>query len=178
MDNYFQTQIHYSYVSIWQWYQDTFYWVGCSMSLSLNVKFIAVVPLLPKANHFLLNAFVILGVQECSVRHIFTEKEATSNTTFGNPPLPWLHSPLTHLPLVLHISVSELGQHCFRQWLVVWSARNHYLNQWWLIVNWTLRKKNSVKFKSKCNAFYSWKCTWKSHWRNSGHFVRGGGGGG
>ena len=42
---------------------------------------------------------------------------------------------LTHLPLVLHICVSELGQHWFR------SAPSHYLNQRWLIINWTLHNK-------------------------------------
>ena len=48
---------------------------------------------------------------------------------------------LTHLPLVLHICVGELGQHWFRQWFVACSAPSHYLNQCWLIVNWTLRNK-------------------------------------
>ena len=53
---------------------------------------------------------------------------------------------LSHLPLVPHICVSELGKHWFRQWLVASSAPSHYLNQCWLIVNWTLRntpQKNS-----------------------------------
>ena len=45
---------------------------------------------------------------------------------------------LTHLPLVAHICVSESGQHWFRYWLVACSAPSHYLNQCWLIVNWTL----------------------------------------
>ena len=39
----------------------------------------------------------------------------------------------THLPRVPHICVSEL--------LVAWSAPSHYLNQYWLIGNWTLRNK-------------------------------------
>ena len=33
----------------------------------------------------------------------------------------------THLPLVPHICVSELGQHWFRSWLVAYSAPSHYL---------------------------------------------------
>ena len=49
--------------------------------------------------------------------------------------------PLTNLPWVLHICISELGQHWFRQWLVACSAPSHYLNQCSLIVNWTLRNK-------------------------------------
>ena len=48
-----------------------------------------------------------------------------------------------------HICVSELGKHCFRQWLVACSAPSHYLNQWWLIVNWTLR--NKLKWNSNQN---------------------------
>ena len=44
---------------------------------------------------------------------------------------------LTHLTLVPHICVRELGQHWLRQWLVACSAPSHCLNQCWLIVNWT-----------------------------------------
>ena len=40
--------------------------------------------------------------------------------------------------LAPHICVRELGQHWFREWLVAWSAPSHYLNRWWLIVNWPL----------------------------------------
>ena len=35
----------------------------------------------------------------------------------------------------------QTKQHWFRQWLVAWPAPSHYLNQFWLIVNWTLRNK-------------------------------------
>ena len=45
---------------------------------------------------------------------------------------------LTHLPLVPHICIIESGQHWFRWWLVAYSAPSHYLNQYWVIVNWTL----------------------------------------
>ena len=37
--------------------------------------------------------------------------------------------PLSHLPLLPHICVSKLGHHCFRQWLVAWSAPSQYLKQ-------------------------------------------------
>ena len=40
-----------------------------------------------------------------------------------------------------HRCVSESDQHCFRQWLAACSAPSHYLNQCWLLVNWTLRDK-------------------------------------
>ena len=43
----------------------------------------------------------------------------------------------THLPLVLHICVSEVGHHWSRSWLFTWSAPVHCLNQCLLIVNWT-----------------------------------------
>ena len=54
--------------------------------------------------------------------------------------------------LVLHICVSELGQHWFRQWIVAWSAQSHYLNQWWNIVNFILRNKLQWKL-IKMSAF-------------------------
>ena len=38
---------------------------------------------------------------------------------------------------VTHIWVGKLGQHCFKYWLVACSAPNHYLNQCWVITNWT-----------------------------------------
>ena len=51
---------------------------------------------------------------------------------------------LTHLPLVLHICVSELGQHWRRrdaEETPPKRRRSHYLKQCWFIVNWTLRNK-------------------------------------
>ena len=50
-------------------------------------------------------------------------------------------SILTHLSLVLHICVSESGQHWFRQWFVAYSVPYHYLKHFWVIVNCTLRNK-------------------------------------
>ena len=38
----------------------------------------------------------------------------------------------------MHICVTNLDHHWFRWWLVTCSAPNHYLNQYWSIVNWTL----------------------------------------
>ena len=40
--------------------------------------------------------------------------------------------------LVWHICVSESCQLWFRKWLVAYSAPSHYLNQCWIIYNWTL----------------------------------------
>ena len=46
---------------------------------------------------------------------------------------------------------------------------SYYLNQCWVIVNWTPRNKLQWKYKT----FHSQKCTWKDRLRNGGHFVRG-----
>ena len=78
---------------------------------------------------------------------------------------------LTLLRLVTHICVCELGQHWFRQWLVVSSAPSHCPNQRWLIVNWTLRNKLQGNFNwnsyifIKENAFENVVCI------DGGHFV-------
>ena len=61
--------------------------------------------------------------------------------------------PLTHLPLVSHICVCQLGQHWFRKWLVAYLAPNHYLNQCWLIVNWTPRNKLQWNFDQNTKFF-------------------------
>ena len=37
-------------------------------------------------------------------------------------------------------------------WLVTSSVPSHYLNKWWLIVNWTLYQQTSVWFQSKYNS--------------------------
>ena len=60
---------------------------------------------------------------------------------------------LTHLPLVSRIWVSESGQHWFRKWLVAYSAPRHYLNQCWVIVNWTLRNKRQWNFNQNEKKF-------------------------
>ena len=41
------------------------------------------------------------------------------------------------------------NHHWFRWWLVAWSAPSHYLNQCWIVVNWTL--KNIFQWKSNQN---------------------------
>ena len=53
---------------------------------------------------------------------------------------------LTHI-LVPHICVNELGQHWFRLWHVACSAPSCYLNQCWLIVNWSHRNKLRWNYK-------------------------------
>ena len=51
---------------------------------------------------------------------------------------------LTHIPLV-----SESGRHLFRQWVVACLAPSHYINQHWVIVNWTLRGTNFIEILIK-----------------------------
>ena len=46
---------------------------------------------------------------------------------------------LTHLPLLLHICITDMSQHWFRYWLITWMVPNHYLNQYWHIINYTPR---------------------------------------
>ena len=38
-------------------------------------------------------------------------------------------------------SLRPSDHHWFRKWLVAWPAPSHYLNQCWVIVNWTFRNK-------------------------------------
>ena len=65
----------------------------------------------------------------------------------------WNHRLLTHLPLVPHICVSESRQHWFIKWLVTYSAPSHYLNQCWVIVNWTLGNKLQWNFNQNAQLF-------------------------
>ena len=80
---------------------------------------------------------------------------------------------LTHLPLVPHICVGDLGQHWFQKWLVAYSAPSHYLNQCCDIVNWTLSSKLQWNLNRNSdiliheNAFQNIVCT------SGGHFVQG-----
>ena len=46
---------------------------------------------------------------------------------------------LTHWGLMRHICVGKLYHHWLKPWLVACSATTHYLNQWWCIVNDTLK---------------------------------------
>ena len=52
-------------------------------------------------------------------------------------------------------------------------ASSHYINQCWVIVNWTLRNKLQWNFDQKYEIFHSRKCIWKYRLQNGGHFVGG-----
>ena len=45
------------------------------------------------------------------------------------------------------------NHHWFRWWLVTWPAPNHYLNQCWNIVNWTIRNKLQWNLNRNSNIF-------------------------
>ena len=79
---------------------------------------------------------------------------------------------LTYLPLVSHIWVSESDQHWFRKWLVAYSVPSHYLNQSWVIVNWTLSNKLQRNLTEIQN-FHSQKCIWKYCLQKCYYFVQG-----
>ena len=64
-----------------------------------------------------------------------------------------------------------MGQHLFRKRLGSCSVPNHYMNQCWLIVNWSLRNK-SVKFNPKFERFLSRKCSYKWCLPGSNNFVQ------
>ena len=48
---------------------------------------------------------------------------------------------------------TEWGQHWFRYWLVAYLAPSHYLNQCWVLVNWTLRNKLQRNFNQNTKLF-------------------------
>ena len=45
------------------------------------------------------------------------------------------------------------NHHWFREWLVAWLVPSHYLNQWWNIVNRTLRNKLQWNFNKNSYIF-------------------------
>ena len=47
--------------------------------------------------------------------------------------------PLTHLPLVPHICISESDEHLLKSWLDAEWVPTHYLNHCWIIINCILR---------------------------------------
>ena len=86
--------------------------------------------------------FILTTIYFCVVDELFPMANKTS-VIWGtwNGKRCWLYSS----PPVLHIC-SESGQHWFRQWLVAYSVPGHYLNQCWVIVNWTIRNKIQWNF--------------------------------
>ena len=70
---------------------------------------------------------------------------------------------LTHLPLVTHIYVNELGHHCF------------YLNQCWLIVNSAHGNKFQWNWNRNSLIFIQENAFENVVWQLGGHLVQGGG---
>ena len=80
---------------------------------------------------------------------------------------------LTHFPLVPHIYVSESGEYWFRKWLVAYSAPGHYLNQCWVILNWTLENKLQWNCNKDTKLFVHENVYENYRLRNGGHLVQG-----
>ena len=75
---------------------------------------------------------------------------------------------LTHLPLVPHIFVSELGQHWFRQWLVALIGAKPLPELMLIYCQLDPWENISMKFQSEFYHFHSRKCIWNCHlpkWR-------------
>ena len=73
-----------------------------------------------------------------------------------------------------HIRVIELGQHWFRQWLVLCPAPSHYPNQCWLIVNWKPGNKHQWNLNRNFIIFIQENTFEIVVGQNGGHFVHGG----
>ena len=77
-------------------------------------------------------------------------------------------STLTHWGWVTHMR-QWTYDHWFRYWLVAWMAPSHFMNQWWTIVNLTLRNKlqwntnRKLHIFIKENAFENVVCQSGSH---------------
>ena len=57
--------------------------------------------------------------------------------------------------VVPNLRIRESGRRWFRQWLVAYSAPNHYLNQCRIIVNWTLSNKFQWSFSQNTKLFFT-----------------------
>ena len=68
----------------------------------------------------------------------------------------------------MHICIDNLGHHCFRYWLVAWSVPSHYINQYWNIVNCTLRKKLQVNFYKNSYIFIQENAFENVVWKKAG----------
>ena len=55
--------------------------------------------------------------------------------------MPQVWPAVAHCGLVMLYGITDLCQHSFKLWLGTCLVQSHYLNQCWLIVNWTIRIK-------------------------------------
>ena len=53
------------------------------------------------------------------------------------------HICVTRPQWVNSLRLEDMNHNWFRYWLVAYSTPNNYLNQWWLIVNWTIYRNKS-----------------------------------
>ena len=85
-----------------------------------------------------------LGLKVLFSSNLVTPMASFQGTIFGSE---------NRFPLVPHISVSEYVQHWLRLWLVAYSAPSHYVNQSYLIGNWTVRNKLRWNFNQNTKLF-------------------------
>ena len=71
-----------------------------------------------------------------------TEMDCIRLTIIAAHSIDPLSSGLSYCGLLIAYGVLKLCFHWFRQWLDACTVSIHYLNQWWLIVSWTLRHLN------------------------------------
>ena len=72
-----------------------------------------------------------------------------------------------------HISVTNLGHHWFRSWLLAWQAPSHDLNQYWNIVNWTICNKLQWNLYRNLHVFIQENAFENVIWEiNDGRFVQ------
>ena len=67
----------------------------------------------------------------------------------------------------------ETNQHWLRWWLVAWTAPCHYLNQWWNIVDWTLRNKRQGNFNPNWHIFIQENASLRVVWEMAATLSRG-----
>ena len=79
---------------------------------------------------------------------------------------------LIHSSMVTHISVSGMGHHWFRQWLVTCSAPCHCLSQCWFFVNQSLCTNFSDNFHENDKKNHPWKYNLKYRLQNGWNFAQ------
>ena len=104
-------------------------------------------------------------ITNCDQHHVFDVQAVITRliwtiwTLLSDVQERLLNCIIHSLILVLHICISESGQHWFRQWLGAWSAPNHYLNQCWILLIGPLGI-NFSEMAIEINTFWLKKCTW------------------
>ena len=117
---------------------------------------------------------IIIGIQTFSFQTMHLKMSSAKWRPFCPGLNVLTHQPHTPSPTskVPIICASASGKHWFRWYFVAYSAPSHYLNQCWIIVNWTLRNKLQWNVDQNIKLFIL-----KMHLKKSStkwhHFVQG-----